>query len=54
MPSERKEAREIAAWGIVNVVKPVWLEDCERLKKEVSIAPKHIASDLIFPKGMQF
>ncbi|KAK9050118.1 hypothetical protein SSX86_030912, partial [Deinandra increscens subsp. villosa] len=51
-PSERekKEVRSLSAMGVINVVKTVWLEDCEREKKEIPVLRKHVAYDLLLPK----
>lgn len=40
--------------GVINVVKEVWLEDCEREKKEVIVQRRHAAYDLLLPKGVVF
>lgn len=37
--------------GIIYVVKTTWLEDCDREKKEVPVLKRHIAQDLLLPKG---
>ena len=37
--------------GVINVVRTVWLEDCERQKKEVPVHRRHAAYDLLLPKG---
>lgn len=44
---EKKEVRHLAAWGVINIVKVKWLEDCNRAKKEVKVSPMHIATDLL-------
>ncbi|XP_019246538.1 PREDICTED: DNA topoisomerase 2-binding protein 1 [Nicotiana attenuata] len=51
-PSENeiKELRNLAALGVVHVVKSGWLQDCDREKKEVPVLRKHIAYDLLLPK----
>ncbi|XP_039170840.1 DNA topoisomerase 2-binding protein 1-like isoform X3 [Eucalyptus grandis] len=49
--SEKKEVRSIASMGLINVVRRGWLEDCDREKKEVPVLQKHIALDLLVPKG---
>ncbi|KAM0035828.1 putative BRCT domain-containing protein [Helianthus debilis subsp. tardiflorus] len=48
--SEKKEVRSLSAMGVINVVKTVWLEDCEREKKEISVLRRHAAYDLLLPK----
>ncbi|KAK1437587.1 hypothetical protein QVD17_03381 [Tagetes erecta] len=47
---EKKEVRSLSAMGVINVVKTVWLEDCEREKKEVIVQRIHAAYDLLLPK----
>ncbi|KAH0768034.1 hypothetical protein KY285_003905 [Solanum tuberosum] len=51
-PSENeiKELRNLAALGVIHVVKSGWLEDCDRENKEVPVLRKHIAYDLLLPK----
>lgn len=49
---EKKEVRSIAALGVVYVVKTSWLEDCDRVKKQVPVLRRHIACDLFLPKGV--
>jgi topoisomerase (DNA) II binding protein 1 len=44
---EKKEVRRLAAWGVINVVKVTWLEDCNKTKKEVKVSTAHLASDLL-------
>ncbi|XP_031092446.1 DNA topoisomerase 2-binding protein 1-A isoform X1 [Ipomoea triloba] len=48
---ETKEIRNLAALGVIHVVKPDWLADCISEKKEVPVLRKHIANDLLFPRG---
>ncbi|XP_070023629.1 uncharacterized protein [Nicotiana sylvestris] len=48
--SEIKELRNLAALGVVHVVKSGWLQDCDREKKGVPVLRKHIAYDLLLPK----
>ncbi|PWA68877.1 BRCT domain-containing protein [Artemisia annua] len=48
--SEKKEVRSLSAMGVINVVRTVWLEDCERQKKEVPVHRRHVAYDLLLPK----
>lgn len=44
-----KEIRKLSVRGIVNVVKPIWLDDCSRHRREVSVTQKHIVfEDFIF------
>ncbi|KAK3118059.1 hypothetical protein QOZ80_9BG0693640 [Eleusine coracana subsp. coracana] len=44
---EKREVRRLASWGIINVVKVTWLEDCTKSKKEVKVSPIHVATDLV-------
>ncbi|KAL5204766.1 hypothetical protein ABZP36_009637 [Zizania latifolia] len=44
---EKKKVRRLAAWGVINVVKSTWLEDCNKAKKEVKVSPTHVASELL-------
>uniref|UniRef100_A0ACD6A4A3 Uncharacterized protein n=1 Tax=Avena sativa TaxID=4498 RepID=A0ACD6A4A3_AVESA len=44
---EKKEVRRLAAWGVINVVKVTWLEDCNRTKMEVKVSTPHLANDLL-------
>lgn len=48
--NEKKEVRSLSAMGVINVVKTVWLEDCEREKKELPVLRRHVAYDLLLPK----
>nr|GEV82878.1 hypothetical protein [Tanacetum cinerariifolium] len=48
--SEKKEVRSLSAMGVINVVRTVWLEDCERQKKELPVHRRHVAYDLLLPK----
>ncbi|KAK4751989.1 hypothetical protein SAY87_020787 [Trapa incisa] len=51
---EKKEARSLAALGIIDVVRvrPNWLEDCDQEKKEIAVLQKPVAYDLLLPKGL--
>lgn len=49
---EKKEVRGLAALGIICVVRPSWLEDCDQEKKEIPVLQKHLAYDLLLPKGL--
>ncbi|XP_015885769.3 uncharacterized protein LOC107421117 isoform X3 [Ziziphus jujuba] len=49
--NEKKEVRGLAAMGVIHVVRTTWLEDCDREKKEIPVFQRHIASDLLLPKG---
>lgn len=44
---EKKEVRRLAAWGVINVVKVTWLEDCNKTKTEVKVSAAHLASELL-------
>uniref|UniRef100_A0A0E0BG95 BRCT domain-containing protein n=1 Tax=Oryza glumipatula TaxID=40148 RepID=A0A0E0BG95_9ORYZ len=44
---EKKEVRRLAAWGVINVVKATWLEDCNKAKKEVKVSPSYVANELL-------
>ncbi|KAF8103589.1 hypothetical protein N665_0188s0516 [Sinapis alba] len=48
--SEKKEARSVAASGVIQVVTPSWLEDCDREKKEIPIHKIYTAHSLILPR----
>ncbi|EXB60138.1 DNA topoisomerase 2-binding protein 1-A [Morus notabilis] len=48
---EKKEVRSLAAFGIIHVVRTTWLEDCDREKKEIPAYQRHVAQDLLLPKG---
>ncbi|OMO50359.1 hypothetical protein CCACVL1_30486 [Corchorus capsularis] len=47
---EKKELRTLAASGVIHVVKPNWLEDCDRQNKEIPVQQRHTACDLLLPK----
>lgn len=49
---EKKDVRSLAALGVIYVVKTSWLEDCDHKKKEVPVLRRHIAYDLLQPKGL--
>ena len=53
LPREKKEVRSLAASGVIHVVKTNWLEDCDRQKKEIPVHQRHVAYDLLLPKGCQ-
>ncbi|XP_038898756.1 DNA topoisomerase 2-binding protein 1 isoform X2 [Benincasa hispida] len=48
---EKKEVRDIAASGVIHVVRANWLEDCDRQKKEIPILGRHMAYDELIPKA---
>ncbi|XP_042476122.1 DNA topoisomerase 2-binding protein 1-A-like isoform X2 [Macadamia integrifolia] len=50
--SEKKEVRAYAAFGVIYVVRPSWLEDCVREKREVPVSLRHVASDLLLPRAV--
>ncbi|KAF9609763.1 hypothetical protein IFM89_018211 [Coptis chinensis] len=47
--NEKKELRHHAALGIIYIVKSIWLEDCDRERKEVPVSQRHV-SDVLLPK----
>ncbi|KAJ0973198.1 hypothetical protein J5N97_021157 [Dioscorea zingiberensis] len=47
---EKKEVRRLAAWGVINVVKATWLEECDLAKRELPVSLRHLVSDLVLPK----
>ncbi|XP_017241965.2 uncharacterized protein LOC108214466 [Daucus carota subsp. sativus] len=49
---EKKEARGHAAAGVISVVKTIWLEECDREKKEVPVLRRHTGYDLLIPKDL--
>ncbi|KAL5719563.1 hypothetical protein ACHQM5_012319 [Ranunculus cassubicifolius] len=49
--NEKKEIRYHVALGMIYAVKAVWLEDCDREKKEVPVSQKHLP-DLLPPKAV--
>lgn len=49
---EKKEVRDIAASGVIHVVRTTWLEDCDRQKKEIPVLGRHMAYDELIPKGL--
>ncbi|KAI4388096.1 hypothetical protein MLD38_000459 [Melastoma candidum] len=49
--SEKKEVRGLASLGLIHVVRSSWLEDCGQERREVPVLQKHIAYDLLLPKG---
>lgn len=51
-PSENeiKEIRSLAAFGVINIVKTSWLEECTLKRKEVPVLQGHIAYDILLPK----
>ncbi|OVA14610.1 BRCT domain [Macleaya cordata] len=48
--NERKEVRRYAASAVIYVVRTVWLDDCDREKKEIPVSQRHIVSDLLLPR----
>lgn len=40
------------ASGVIQVVTPSWLEDCDREKKEIPIHKIYAAHNLILPRGL--
>ncbi|XP_049935971.1 uncharacterized protein LOC116268065 isoform X2 [Nymphaea colorata] len=47
---EKKEINRLAMWGVINIVRRNWLEDCHRGKKEVPVTLKHMVSDSLLTK----
>ncbi|KAK2976146.1 hypothetical protein RJ640_012356 [Escallonia rubra] len=50
--TEKKEVRALAALGVIYVVRSIWLEECDYGKKEIPVLRRHMALDLILPKGL--
>ncbi|KAH9691355.1 transcription coactivator [Citrus sinensis] len=50
--ADKREIRSLASLGIIQVVKSTWLEDCDRERREISILQRHVAYDLLLPKGL--
>uniref|UniRef100_A0A803R0B0 BRCT domain-containing protein n=1 Tax=Cannabis sativa TaxID=3483 RepID=A0A803R0B0_CANSA len=48
---EKKEVRNLAAFGVIHVVRTTWLEDCDRKKEEIRVDQRHVAHDLLLPRG---
>ncbi|KAL8155519.1 hypothetical protein AgCh_000784 [Apium graveolens] len=49
---EKDEARGHAAAGVISVVKTIWLEECDREKKEVPVLRRHTGYDFLIPKDL--
>ncbi|GAB2289813.1 hypothetical protein Dimus_024119 [Dionaea muscipula] len=49
---EKKDLRGLAALGVIHVVKPIWLEECDRRKKEIPVTQRHIAYDALHPQEL--
>ncbi|XP_010539678.1 PREDICTED: DNA topoisomerase 2-binding protein 1-A isoform X2 [Tarenaya hassleriana] len=49
---EKRQARRVAASGIIQVVTTGWLEDCDRGRKEIPVHKKYTAHNLILPRGI--
>ncbi|KAL9259425.1 Ubinuclein-1-like protein [Drosera capensis] len=47
---EKRDIRGLAALGVIHVVKGVWLEECDRRKKEIPVTQRHIAHDILHPQ----
>ncbi|KAK9096174.1 hypothetical protein Sjap_021671 [Stephania japonica] len=47
--NETKELKRLGALGVIHVVRAIWLEDCDREKKEVPVTQRHTVSDMFFP-----
>ncbi|GAB4844132.1 hypothetical protein Ancab_037439 [Ancistrocladus abbreviatus] len=50
--AEKKDLRVLAALGVIHVVRPIWLEDCDREKREIPVIQKHTAYDILLPKDL--
>lgn len=50
--TEMKEIRKLAVGGVVNVVKPIWLDDCTRHRTEVSVSQQHIVFEETLLQGI--
>lgn len=50
--TEMKEIRKLAVGGVVNVVKPIWLDDCTRNRTEVSVSQQHIVFEETLLQGI--
>ncbi|XP_010521303.1 PREDICTED: DNA topoisomerase 2-binding protein 1-A-like [Tarenaya hassleriana] len=48
--SEKRQARSVAASGVIQVVTTSWLEDCDRGRKEILVYQKYTAHNLILPR----
>ncbi|KAM0940546.1 putative BRCT domain-containing protein [Dioscorea sansibarensis] len=48
---EKKEVRRLAAWGVINVVKATWLEECDLAKGELPVSLRHLVRDMLPPKA---
>uniref|UniRef100_A0A7N1A2N6 BRCT domain-containing protein n=1 Tax=Kalanchoe fedtschenkoi TaxID=63787 RepID=A0A7N1A2N6_KALFE len=48
---EKKEIRSLTASGVIKVMRANWLEDCDRLKKEIPVLQKHTGHDILLPRG---
>ncbi|KAI3669544.1 hypothetical protein L6452_40783 [Arctium lappa] len=52
--NEKKEVRSLSTMGVINVVRTLWLEDCEREKKEIPVLSRHSAYKLLLPEAIPF
>lgn len=50
---EMKDIRKLSVRGIVNVVKPIWLYDCSRHRREVSVTQQHIIFEDFILQGTE-
>ncbi|GAB2240448.1 hypothetical protein Droror1_Dr00020966 [Drosera rotundifolia] len=48
--AEKRDIRGLAALGVIHVVKGVWLDECDRRKKEIPVTQRHIAHDILHPQ----
>ncbi|KAJ6838491.1 putative DNA topoisomerase 2-binding protein 1-A isoform X1 [Iris pallida] len=44
---EKREIRRLASFGVINVVRATWLEECDQAKRELPVLPRHIVSELL-------
>ncbi|GMH00932.1 hypothetical protein Nepgr_002771 [Nepenthes gracilis] len=49
---EKKDLRGLAALGVIHFVRAIWLEDCDREKREMPVMQRHIAYDILLPKDL--
>lgn len=50
--SEKKEISRLAVWGVINIVRRNWLDDCHHVKKQVHVTVRHMVSDTLLAKGL--
>ncbi|CAN6476061.1 unnamed protein product [Victoria cruziana] len=47
---EKKEISRLAVWGVINIVRRNWLDDCHHVKKQVHVTVRHMVSDTLLAK----